>query len=237
MAAAQADDPLAPVGVLLGGTLQRPYLQRRLAELNDGIVNVRFIMPSEFAMELGERAMIEAGKRPLPPLADRILTFVKEPKTVGPYIRFSSIRASRDWGRRWSSSVSSRIFPTTRSTSSFTSASRAHVTVASSRHLRRSEDSGSARCRLKRLDSVADRGLARRPKSCLRSSLAPSTVRPGRAVALSRNREVGVPLRFRLYERVAHLIEDFALAATGVTNQTCDGVQSVRLPKLCRHAS
>lgn len=73
VAAAQADDPLGPVGVLLGGTLQRPYLQRRLAELNDGIVNVRFIMPSEFAMELGERAMIEAGKRPLPPLADRIL--------------------------------------------------------------------------------------------------------------------------------------------------------------------
>src|SRR4051794_9193966 len=73
VAAAQWEDPLAPVGVLLGGTLQRPYLQRRLAELNDGIVNVRFIMPSEFAMELGERAMIEAGKRPLPPLADRIL--------------------------------------------------------------------------------------------------------------------------------------------------------------------
>src|SRR4051812_28563755 len=73
VAAAQADDPLAPIGVLLGGTLQRPYLQRRLAELNDGIVNVRFIMPSEFAMELGEQAMIEARKRPLPPLADRIL--------------------------------------------------------------------------------------------------------------------------------------------------------------------
>jgi ATP-dependent helicase/nuclease subunit B len=73
VAAAQEDDPLTPIGVLLGGTLQRPYLQRRLAELNDGIVNVRFMMPSEFAMELGERAMIEAGKRPLPPLADRIL--------------------------------------------------------------------------------------------------------------------------------------------------------------------
>src|SRR4051794_33375060 len=73
VAAAQWEDPLAPVGVLLGGTLQRPYLQRRLAELNDGIVNVRFVMPSELAMELGERAMIAAGKRPLPPLADRIL--------------------------------------------------------------------------------------------------------------------------------------------------------------------
>jgi ATP-dependent helicase/nuclease subunit B len=71
---AQADDPLAPVGVLLGGTLQRPYLQRRLAVLNDGIANVRFLMPSEFAMELGERrVVVDEGKLPLPPLADRIL--------------------------------------------------------------------------------------------------------------------------------------------------------------------
>src|SRR5262245_20498085 len=71
--AAQADDRLAPVGVLLGGTLQRPYLQRRLADLTGGIVNVRFLMPSELAMALGEREMIRQGKRPLPPLADRIL--------------------------------------------------------------------------------------------------------------------------------------------------------------------
>ena len=69
----QADDPLAPVGVLLGGTLQRPYLQRRLAELNGGIVNVRFLMPSELALALGEQTLVRAGKRPLPPLADRIL--------------------------------------------------------------------------------------------------------------------------------------------------------------------
>src|SRR4051794_41958304 len=72
VAAAQWEDPLAPVGVLLGGTLQRPYLQRRLAELNDGIVNVRFVMPSEFALELGERAMIEAGQGPPPPPPGRL---------------------------------------------------------------------------------------------------------------------------------------------------------------------
>ena len=71
--AAQADDPLAPVAVLLGGTLQRPYLQRRLAERNGGIVNVHFLMPSELALLLGERAQTAAGRRPLPPLADRIL--------------------------------------------------------------------------------------------------------------------------------------------------------------------
>src|SRR5436309_2503826 len=73
VAEAQADDALAPVGVLLGGTLQRPYLQRRLAVLNDGIANVRFLMPSELAMELGERTLVLKGRRPLPPLADRIL--------------------------------------------------------------------------------------------------------------------------------------------------------------------
>src|SRR4051794_788263 len=70
---AQDADALSSIGVLLGGTLQRPYLQRRLAELLNGIVNVRFLMPSELAMELGERAMIGADKRPLPPFADRIL--------------------------------------------------------------------------------------------------------------------------------------------------------------------
>ncbi len=51
-------DPLAPIGVLIGGTLQRPYLQRRLAELNDGIVNVHFLTQSELALALGERRMI-----------------------------------------------------------------------------------------------------------------------------------------------------------------------------------
>jgi hypothetical protein len=70
---AQADDPLAPVAVLLGGTLLRPYLQRRLATLNGGIVNVRFLMASELALLLGERAQLDAGRQPLPPLADRIL--------------------------------------------------------------------------------------------------------------------------------------------------------------------
>ena len=73
IAAIQAGDPLAPIGVLLGGTLQRPYLQRRLAERNGGIANVRFLMPSELALELGERAMLAEGRRPLPPLADRVL--------------------------------------------------------------------------------------------------------------------------------------------------------------------
>ena len=71
--AAKADDPLAPVGVLIGGTLLRPYLGRRLAELCNGIVNVRFLTPSDLALALGERAMLATGARPLPPLGDRVV--------------------------------------------------------------------------------------------------------------------------------------------------------------------
>ena len=73
VARAQAADPLAPVAVLIGGTLMRPYLQRRLASLNGGIANVHFITASEFALAVGERTMVEQGRRPLPPLADRVL--------------------------------------------------------------------------------------------------------------------------------------------------------------------
>ena len=70
---AQVDDPLAPVAVLVGGALQRPYLQRRMATLNDGILNVHFLMASELALRLGQQAMIAAGRSPLPALGDRVL--------------------------------------------------------------------------------------------------------------------------------------------------------------------
>lgn len=70
---AKEDEPLAPVAVLIGGTLLRPYLQRRLARANDGIVNVHFLTPSELALALGERALQTQKRMPLPPLADRVL--------------------------------------------------------------------------------------------------------------------------------------------------------------------
>lgn len=73
VAAAREPDPLTPIAVLIGGTLQRPYLQRRLADLTGGIANVHFLTPADFALKLGEKSMIAAGRRPLPPLADRIL--------------------------------------------------------------------------------------------------------------------------------------------------------------------
>ena len=70
---AKADDPLAAVGVLIGGTLLRPYLGRRLAELCNGIVNVRFLTPSDLSLALGEPALLATGARPLPPLGDRVV--------------------------------------------------------------------------------------------------------------------------------------------------------------------
>src|SRR3954466_649968 len=69
----RARDPLAPLGVLIGGTLVRPYLGRLLAAAHGGIANVHFLMPSELALALGERGLVAEGRRPLPPLADRVL--------------------------------------------------------------------------------------------------------------------------------------------------------------------
>ena len=70
---AKEADPHTPVAVLIGGTLLRPYLERRLASLLGGIVNVHFLTPAELALALGERSLTAAGRRPLPPLADRVL--------------------------------------------------------------------------------------------------------------------------------------------------------------------
>ncbi|WP_354699039.1 exonuclease [Paraconexibacter sp. AEG42_29] len=71
--AAKRDDPLAPVTVLVGSTLLRPYLQRRLATLLGGHANVAFVTAGELALKLGEPALIAAGRTPMPPLAARIL--------------------------------------------------------------------------------------------------------------------------------------------------------------------
>jgi ATP-dependent helicase/nuclease subunit B len=71
--AARARDPLAPLPVLVGGTLLRPYLRRRIAEITGGHLNVRFITVGELGLRLGQSNLIAAGRRPLPFLADRIL--------------------------------------------------------------------------------------------------------------------------------------------------------------------
>lgn len=73
LAAVRARDALAPVSVLVGGTLLRPYLRRRLAELGRGHANVHMLLPGELGLRLAEHRMIAAGRRPVSALADRAL--------------------------------------------------------------------------------------------------------------------------------------------------------------------
>lgn len=71
--AAKGDDPLTPVVVLIGETLLRPYLRRRLMELHGPHMNVHLMTSADLGLRLGEPAMIAAGRLPLPILADRVL--------------------------------------------------------------------------------------------------------------------------------------------------------------------
>lgn len=70
---AKADDPFAAVTVLVGETLLRPYLRRRIAEILGGHVNVEIVTPGELAMTLGSPALLAAGRQPMPPLLDPVL--------------------------------------------------------------------------------------------------------------------------------------------------------------------
>ena len=66
-------DPLTPITVLVGTSLQRPFLHRWLAVRLGGHANVRVLMPGDLALLLGSRALVESGRRALPPLAERVL--------------------------------------------------------------------------------------------------------------------------------------------------------------------
>jgi len=69
----KAGDPLAPVTILVGNTLLRPYLQRRLATMLGGWVNVQMLTFAELGLKLGEPALVAEGRRPLPRLAAQVL--------------------------------------------------------------------------------------------------------------------------------------------------------------------
>jgi RecB family exonuclease len=64
---------LEPITVLVGTSLQRPYLARWLAARLGGHANVRILMPGDLALLLGAPALVAQGRRALPPLADRVL--------------------------------------------------------------------------------------------------------------------------------------------------------------------
>src|SRR5437868_4904121 len=69
----RAADPLTPIWILVGASLQRPYLARWLAARLDGHANVRILMPGDLALLLGAPGLVEEGRRALPPLSDRVL--------------------------------------------------------------------------------------------------------------------------------------------------------------------
>jgi ATP-dependent helicase/nuclease subunit B len=73
LASLREQDSLAPISILVGGSLLRPYLRRRLAELSGGHINVHLLTPGELGLRLAEPRLIAAGRRPLAPLADRAL--------------------------------------------------------------------------------------------------------------------------------------------------------------------
>lgn len=67
------EDPLAPIWLLVGASLQRPFLDRWLASELGGHANVRTLMPGDLSLLLGAQALLDQDRRALPPLADRVL--------------------------------------------------------------------------------------------------------------------------------------------------------------------
>src|SRR3954465_6164829 len=76
-------DPLAPLPIVVGGTLMRPYLRRRLAVLTGGHLNVRLVTVGELGLRLGHGRLGGEALRPLPFLADRVLAHEVAVQTPG----------------------------------------------------------------------------------------------------------------------------------------------------------
>src|SRR5436853_42045 len=66
-------DPLTPIWLLVGASLQRPFVDRWLAAQLGGHANVRILMPGDLSLLLGAQSLVARGRRALPPLADRVL--------------------------------------------------------------------------------------------------------------------------------------------------------------------
>ena len=69
----RARAPLAPLTILIGSSLLRPYLRRRLAELHGGLINVRLLTMHDLSSYLSVAATQANGTSPLPPMGDRVI--------------------------------------------------------------------------------------------------------------------------------------------------------------------
>ena len=76
-------DPLAPLPIVVGGTLMRPHLRRRLAVVTGSHLNVRVMTVGELGLRLGHSRLVREGRRPLPFLADRVLAHEVAVETRG----------------------------------------------------------------------------------------------------------------------------------------------------------
>jgi RecB family exonuclease len=71
IASIRARTALAPIDVLVGGVLQRPYLQRLGARSAGAVLNVRLTTLGELGVRLGEPALIAEGRLPITAIAER----------------------------------------------------------------------------------------------------------------------------------------------------------------------
>ncbi len=73
VSAYRARAPLAPLTILIGSTLLRPYLRNRLAELHGSVVNLRLLTIHDLSSYLAVAAAKANGTSLLPPMGDRVI--------------------------------------------------------------------------------------------------------------------------------------------------------------------
>ncbi len=78
--------PFAPLTILIGSNLLRPYLRRRLTELHGGLINVQFRTVRELANSLSYAARNDGTER-LPAFGDRIIAEEVAAQAVGYFER------------------------------------------------------------------------------------------------------------------------------------------------------
>ncbi len=71
--ALRRQSPLAPLTILIGSTLLRPYLRHRLAELHGGLLNLRLMTMHDLASSLASAAVHANGTTRLPHGGDRLI--------------------------------------------------------------------------------------------------------------------------------------------------------------------
>lgn len=83
----RAHAALAPLTILIGSSLLRPYLRRRFAELHGGLINVRLLTIRDLSSYLSVAATQANGTSPLPPMGDRVIAEEVAAEAAGYFAR------------------------------------------------------------------------------------------------------------------------------------------------------